>query len=39
MFERMEIVESIYKGGVQPSYKEPTWAYTNRAGKIRNNRG
>ena len=39
MFERMEIAESIYYGVVEPSYKEPTWAYANRAGHSRQKRG
>ena len=39
MFERMEIVESIYKGVVEPSYKKPTQADSKCAGHSSNNRG
>ena len=39
MFERMEIADSIYEGVVEPSYKKPTRADTNRAGHRRKNRG
>ena len=39
MFDRMEITESIYKGGVEPSYKKYTCAYVNRTGHNMNKRG
>ena len=32
MFERMEVVESIYEGVVEPSYKKPTLVDANRFG-------
>ena len=32
MFERMKIVESIYEGAVEPSYKKPTREDSNHAG-------
>ena len=35
MFERIEISESIYEGVVEPSYKKPNSADTNRAGHNR----
>ena len=39
MFERMEIADSIYEGVVEPSYKKPARADTNRSGHRRKNRG
>ena len=30
MFEQMEIAEYIYEGAVEPAYKKPTKADTNR---------
>ena len=39
MFERMEIAESIYEVAVEPYYKKPTRAYSNRAGIRRKTRG
>ena len=39
MLERMEISESIYKGVVEPPYKNPTRADSNRSGHVRNKRG
>ena len=39
MFERMEIAEFIYGGVVEPSYKKPTRADTNRTVHSRQNRG
>ena len=35
----MKIAESIYKGVVEPSYKKPTRADANRAGRSRNKIG
>ena len=39
MFECIEIAEYIYKGEVEPSYKNSTWSDTNRAGHSNINRG
>ena len=39
MFEHMEIVESIYEGVVENSYKKPTQEDSDRAGIRRNKRG
>ena len=39
MFERMEIAESIYKGVVEPSYKNITLLDANHADHVRNRRG
>ena len=39
MFECMEISEYIYKGVLEPSYKTPTQAESNRAGNSRQKRG
>ena len=39
MFERMEIAEIIYKGGVTSSYKKNTREEANHTGLSRNNRG
>ena len=35
----MYILEYIYKGVLEPSYKKHTWADANCAGHIRNKRG
>ena len=35
----MDIYESIYKGVVEPSHKNPNRADSNNAGHIRNKRG
>ena len=39
MFERMEIIESIHKGIVEPSYKKSIREDANRDGHISNKRG
>ena len=39
MFERMEILESIYEGVVEPSYKKYTRADATCAGNRRKKRG
>ena len=39
MIERLEIAEYIYKGAVEPSYKKPIRADSNRADNIRLKRG
>ena len=39
MFERMEIVESIQKVYLEPSYKKTTWSDATRDGHIRIKRG
>ena len=39
MFDRMEIAESIQEGVVEPSYKNPATADTNRASDGRKMRG
>ena len=39
MFERMEIVESIFEGVVETSYKKPIRADANHACYIRQKRG
>ena len=39
MFEHMEITEFVYEGVLEPSYKKPTQAGSNRVGHIRNKIG
>ena len=39
MFERMEIIETIYEGVVETSNKKTTIAYANHAGHISQKRG
>ena len=39
IYECMEILEYIYEGVVEPSYKKPTCSDVNRSGCIRHKRG
>ena len=39
IFDRIETIDSIYEGVVEPSYKRPTQADANHAGHSRHKRG